>query len=218
MKDVADLLERLHWLGHASFRLDGPPTIYFDPWKLKGRHWHPQADVVLISHEHFDHCSPKDVERISGPATVIIASTGAAKNLHGDVCALRPGEQTSVGEVVIEAVLAYNVNKFRSPGEPFHPREAAHVGYVVDMEGVRLYFAGDTDHIPEMADLRCDLALLPVGGTYTMDAEEAAQAAAAIGPQVVVPMHWGAGVVGTRSDAERFRSLYGGEVVILKAE
>jgi L-ascorbate metabolism protein UlaG (beta-lactamase superfamily) len=92
------------------------------------------------------------------------------------------------------------------------------VGYVVTVEGMRLYFAGDTDHIPEMVDLRCDVALLPVGGTYTMDAEEAAQAAAAIGPQVVVPMHWGAGVVGSHADAERLRSLYDGEVVILKAE
>jgi len=216
MKDVAELLERLHWLGHASFRLDGPPTIYFDPWQLEGRH--PQADVVLVSHEHFDHCSPEDVERISGPATVIVANPGAAKELRGTVRALRPGEQTVVGEVTIEAVPAYNVNKFRSPGVPFHPQEAAHVGYVVTVEGMRLYFAGDTDHIPEMVDLRCDVALLPVGGTYTMDAEEAAQAAASIGPQVVVPMHWGAGVVGSHADAERLRSLYDGEVVILKAE
>jgi L-ascorbate metabolism protein UlaG (beta-lactamase superfamily) len=216
MKDVAELLERLHWLGHASFRLDGPPTIYFDPWQLEGRP--PQADVVLVSHEHFDHCSPKDVERISGPATVIVANPGAAKELSGTVHALRPGEQTVVGEVTIEAVPAYNVNKFRSPGVPFHPQEAAHVGYVVTVEGMRLYFAGDTDHIPEMVDLRCDVALLPVGGTYTMDAEEAAQAAAAIGPQVVVPMHWGAGVVGSQADAERLRSLYDGEVVVLEVE
>jgi L-ascorbate metabolism protein UlaG (beta-lactamase superfamily) len=92
------------------------------------------------------------------------------------------------------------------------------VGYVVTVEGVRLYFAGDTDHIPEMADIRCDVALLPVGGTYTMDAQEAAQAAADIGPQVAVPMHWGGGVVGTRRDAERFRDLYGGEVAILEPE
>jgi L-ascorbate metabolism protein UlaG (beta-lactamase superfamily) len=209
------LLERLHWLGHASFRLDGPPTIYFDPWKLKGRL--PQADVILISHEHPDHCSPKDVRRISGSGTVIVASPGAAKELRGNVRVLRPGEQTTVGEVKIEAVPAYNVNKFRSPGVPFHPKKAEHVGYVVTLEGGRLYFAGDTDHVPEMTDIACDVALLPVGGTYTMDAEEAAQAAADIGPSVAVPMHWGAGVVGTRADAERFRSLYDGEVVILEA-
>ncbi|MFQ6102390.1 MAG: MBL fold metallo-hydrolase [Anaerolineae bacterium] len=216
MGTSAGLLERLDWLGHASFRLNGPPTIYFDPWKLKGEL--PQADVILISHEHSDHCSPGDVKRIGGPGTVIVASPGAAKKLRGDVRTLRPGERTTVGEVAIEAVPAYNINKFRSPGVPFHPQEAEHLGYVVTVEGERLYFAGDTDHIPEMTDIACDVALLPVGGTYTMTAEEAAQAATDIRPKVAVPMHWGSGVVGTRADAERFRSLYDGEVVIPKAE
>jgi L-ascorbate metabolism protein UlaG (beta-lactamase superfamily) len=149
---------------------------------------------------------------------VIRASTGAVPRLRGDVRALRPGERTTVAEVEIEAVPAYNVDKFRSPGVPFHPQEAGHVGYVVTVEGARLYFAGDTDHVPEMANIRCDMALLPVGGTYTMDAQEAAQAAADIGPQVAVPMHWGAGVVGTRRDAERFRDLYDGKVAILEPE
>jgi L-ascorbate metabolism protein UlaG (beta-lactamase superfamily) len=204
------LLERLHWLGHASFRLDGPPTIYFDPWRLK--HRQPQADIILISHEHHDHRSPKDVKRISGPGTVIVASPRAAEKLRGNVRTLRPGDQTTVGEVQIEAVPAYNVNK------SYHPRQAEHVGFIVTIGGERVYFAGDTDRIPEMADLQCDVALLPVGGTYTMDAEEAARAAADIGPQVAVPMHWGAGVVGTRADAERFRDLYDGEVVILEVE
>jgi L-ascorbate metabolism protein UlaG (beta-lactamase superfamily) len=117
-----------------------------------------------------------------------------------------------VGEVEIEAVPAYNVNK------SYHPKQAGHVGFIVTVGGERIYFAGDTDRIPEMASVRCDVALLPVGGTYTMDAEDAAQAAADIRPKVAVPMHWGAGVIGTRADAERFRSLYGGRVVILEAE
>jgi L-ascorbate metabolism protein UlaG (beta-lactamase superfamily) len=131
---------------------------------------------------------------------------------------MRPGERSTVRKVEIEAVPAYNIDKFRSPGIPFHSQQAGHVGYVVAVEGMQLYFAGDTDRIPEMVDIRCDVALLPVGGTYTMDAQEAAWAAADIGPQVAVPMHWGAGVVGTRADAERFRSLYDGQVVILEAE
>jgi len=210
MNASVGLLERLHWLGHASFRLDGPRTIYFDPWNLKGRP--PQAHIVLVSHEHHDHCSPKDVERISGPGTVIVASPGAAKKLRGDVRVLRPGERTTVGNVEIEAVPAYNVDK------SYHPRRAEHVGFIVTVGGERVYFAGDTDRIPEMAEVACDVALLPVGGTYTMDAEEAAQAAADIGPKVAVPMHWGAGVAGSRADAERFRSLYDGKVAILEAE
>ena len=210
MNAAVGLLEHLHWLGHASFRLDGPPTIYFDPWRLKGQP--PQADVILISHEHHDHCSPQDVKRITGPGTVIVASHGAAKGLRGDVRTLRAGERTTVGEVEIEAIPAYNVNK------SYHPKQAGHVGFIVTVGGERIYFAGDTDRIPEMTSVRCDVALLPVGGTYTMDAEEAAQAATDIGPKVAVPMHWGAGVIGTHADAERFRSLYGGRVVILEAE
>lgn len=211
-----DLLGRLHWLGHASFCLDGPPTIYFDPLELRGQQ--PEAGIVLISHEHSDHCSPADIERISGAGTVIVASPRAAEKLRGDVRTLRPGERTTVGDVVIEAVPAYNVSKFRSPGVPFHPREAEHTGFIVTVGGKRIYFAGDTDHIPEMAGLRCDVALLPVGGTYTMDAEEAARAAADIEPEVVVPMHWGGGIVGTRTDAEHLRDLYEGKVIILEAE
>jgi len=210
MDTSVGLLGRLHWLGHASFRLDGPPTIYLDPWRLKGRL--PQADVILISHDHHDHCSPDDVKRISGPGTVIVASTTAAIKLRGDVRALRPGERTTVGEVEIEAVPAYNVKK------SYHPQQAGHVGFIVTVGGERLYFAGDTDRIPEMVDITCDVALLPVGGTYTMDAAEAAAAAADIEPRVAVPMHWGAGVAGTRDDAERFRSLYDGQVAILEAE
>jgi L-ascorbate metabolism protein UlaG (beta-lactamase superfamily) len=210
MDTSVGLLGRLHWLGHASFRLDGPPTIYLDPWRLKGRL--PQADLILISHDHHDHCSPDDVKRISGPGTVIVANATAAKKLRGDVRALRPGERTTVGEVEIEAVPAYNVVK------SYHPRQAGHVGFIVTVGGERLYFAGDTDRIPEMVDITCDVALLPVGGNYTMDAAEAAAAAADIEPRVAVPMHWGAGVAGTRDDAERFRSLYDGQVAILEAE
>ena len=203
------LLERLHWLGHASFRLDGPPTIYFDPWQLKDPL--PQADIILITHEHYDHCSPEDVGKISGPGTVIVANPSAAKKLSGDVRTLRPGDRTTVGEVEIEAVPAYNVNK------AFHPRRASHVGFIVTVRGERVYFAGDTDYIPEMDGIRCDVALVPVGGTYTMTAEEAAQAAASIGPTIAVPMHYGRGI-GTPADGERFRSLYVGEVVLLKLE
>ena len=98
------LLERLHWLGHDTFRLDGPPTIYFDPLNLKGAP--PKADIVLISHEHFDHCSPDDVKRISGRGTVIVAAAEAAKKLHGDVRVLRPGEEITIAGVEIEAVAA----------------------------------------------------------------------------------------------------------------
>ena len=212
-----ELIGKLHWLGHDSFRLDGPPVIYFDPWKLspvEGQRL-PVADLVLISHEHHDHCSPDDVKSVSGPDTVVLASTSAATKLPG-AQAVTPGERVVVAGVDVETVRAYNINKFRSPGIPFHPREADMVGYVITVEGVRLYFAGDTDHIPEMADIDCDIALLPVSGTYVMTFEEAVEAARTLQPQIVVPMHYGAGI-GTADDGRRFAELYDGETALLEA-
>ena len=211
---VGKWLEKLRWLGHDSFLYEGPPVVYFDPWRLDQESL-PTADLVLVSHEHGDHCSPDDVARVSGPQTVIVASETAAPQLKGDVRVMRPGDELTVGEVVVQAVPAYNVNKFRSPGNPFHPRSALHNGYVVTVGGASVYFGGDTDLIPEMADIECDVALLPVSGTYVMTAEEAAEAAKVIQPQVAVPMHYGAGVAGTHDDATRFEALYGGKVVLL---
>jgi L-ascorbate metabolism protein UlaG (beta-lactamase superfamily) len=212
--DARELVGKLHWLGHDSFRLDGPPVIYFDPWKLSGRP--PVADLVLVSHEHADHCSPEDVDQISGPDTVVVAAAEAAQKLPG-ARTVRPGDRLTVAGVEIEAVRAYNTNKFRSPGVPFHPKEAEHVGYVITVGGVRLYFTGDTDHIPEMADIDCDVALLPVSGTYVMTVAEAAGAARTLNPQIVVPMHYGAGI-GTADDGQRLTELYDGNVVLLQVE
>jgi len=209
-----ELVSKLHWLGHDSFHLDGPPVIYFDPWKLHGRP--VTADLVLVSHDHFDHCSPDDVKKVCGPKTVVIANSSAAAKLPG-ARAVKPGDRLTVIGVEIEAVPAYNLTKFRSPGIPFHPKDAGHVGYVITVGGVRLYFAGDTDQIPEMTGIACDVALLPVSGIYVMTAEEAAAAARTINPQIVVPMHYGAGI-GTEGDGQRFSDLYGGQVGILQVE
>ena len=199
------LVQNLHWLGHDSFRLDGPPTIYFDPWKVPPGSL--VADVILVSHDHYDHLSVDDVARVSGPKTVVIANPSAAAKLK-DARVICAGETITVGEVTVEAVAAYNLTKFRRPGNPFHPRQAQNNGYIVTVGGERLYHAGDTDHIPEMSGIQCDVALLPVSGTYVMTAEEAAQAAAVIKPRVAVPMHYGdKDVVGTLADAERFKKL-----------
>ncbi len=211
---VNEVIETLHWLGHDSFRLDGPTRIYFDPYKLSGHQ--PAAGLVLVSHEHYDHCSPKDVKKVRDPKTIVIAGGAASKKLRR-ARAIKPGERLSAAGVEIEAVPAYNVNKFRSPGEPFHPKEADHVGFVVTVGQTRLYFAGDTDHTPEMADVECDVALLPVSGTYVMTVEEAVAAAQTIEPQVAVPMHFGSGI-GTADDGQHFAELYNGEVALLEAE
>ena len=212
--DAEKFVKSIHWLGHDSFRLDGPPVLYFDPWRLDGDH--PAADLVLVSHQHGDHCSPEDIQKVSGADTVVIASALAAEALPG-ARVIAPGDKLSLKGIEIEIVPAYNVNKFRSPGVPFHPKADQHVGYIVTIQGVRVYFAGDTDPIPEMSDFVCDIALLPVSGTYVMTVEEAAQAAHTIGPEIVIPMHYGAGI-GTPGDGSKLASVYDGKVVLLKKE
>ena len=189
------MLEGIHWLGHASFRIDGEATIYIDPWKIAGG---PPADLVLVTHGHHDHLSPEDIAKVSTPETVIVCPEQCASQLKGNVRTVKPGDTLQLGPVIVEAVPSYNTNK------PNHPKGAGNVGYIVTVGGRRIYHAGDTDLIPEMDNIRCDVALLPVGGTYTMDADEAARALARIKPQVAVPMHWG-DIVGRQADVERFR-------------
>ena len=209
------MIENIHWLGHDTFRIENDKTIYIDPIKLKGRP--PKADLILITHDHSDHCSPDDVARLVKDDTVIVTIAVAAQKLKGDVRVVKPGESLVVQGIPIETVPAYNVNKFRSPGVPFHPKESGHVGFIITVGGVRIYHAGDTDVIPEMDDIEADVALLPAGGTYTMTAEEAAQAANRIKPKVAIPMHWGT-IVGSGEDAQRFRDLCEVEVAILTQE
>lgn len=194
-------------IAHDTFRIAGSKLIYTDPFKIRKN---DRPDVVLLSHEHSDHLSPDDLARVVTPQTHIVASPLCKDGLKDIKAAkveyLKPGEKTTVQGVEVEAVPAYNVNKFREPGKPFHPKESGGAGFIFTLDGTRVYYAGDTDHIPEMKSYRCDVALLPVSGTYVMTAEEAAAAAADIHPRVAVPMHYNA-IVGTNADAERFKSL-----------
>jgi len=203
------MVKHIHWLGHDSFRVDGPVTIYVDPWQLPPGV--PQADLVLVTHDHYDHCSPDDVKKISKADTVVVTIAAAAKQLKGNVQVVKPGDSLTVKGIPIEVVPAYNVNK------KFHPKNAQHVGFIFTVDGQRIYHAGDTDFIPEMKGFKVDVALLPVSGTYVMTADEAVQAAKAINPKTAIPMHYGE-IVGDKSDAERFRELYKGETVILPLE
>lgn len=204
------LLRDLHWLGHASFRLDRPAMIYIDPWRLPSDS--PPADLILVSHDHYDHCSPEDVERIRRASTTVVANPSAAAKIAAPVRVLTAGKSIEAGGIRIEAVPAYNTNK------KFHPRDAGHIGFILHLDGERLYFAGDTDLIPEMTGLVCDVALLPVSGTYVMTADEAVRAAGVIRPRTAVPMHYGAGVAGTVDDAEAFRRASPVPVAILPME
>ena len=210
------MIENIHWLGHDSFRLDGSSTVYIDPWKLSADA--PPADLVLVTHDHYDHFSPDDIARVSTPRTTLIGPASVTAEVDGVAAVtLCAGETATVGGVTVAAVAAYNVDKFRQPGEVFHPRAAGGLGYIVELDGRRIYHAGDTDAIPEMRDVRCDVALLPVSGTYVMTAAEAAEACRMISAAAVVPMHFG-DIVGTAADAARFEGLCGIPVTVLPLE
>ncbi len=210
------MLENIHWLGHDSFRLDGSVTIYIDPWKLPAGP--SPAGLILVTHDHYDHFSLPDIEALAGPDTVVAGPPSVTGRMQSRATVtLGPGDRAEIAGVDVEAVAAYNIDKFRAPGEPFHPRETGGLGYVVMLDGARYYHAGDTDLVPEMAGVCCDVALLPVGGTYTMTAEEAAAACEVIQAAAAVPMHYG-GIVGGVADAERFRDLCSIPVTILTPE
>ena len=209
VKGDDDMVKNIHWLGHDTFKIAAEKVIYTDPFNVKRK---DQADIILITHEHRDHCSPDDVKKLRGPSTVIVAPSDCAAKLGGDIRTVRPGDKLEVFGIKIEVVPSYNTNK------QFHTRDRGWVGYVFTAEGRRVYLAGDTDYIPEMKNIRCDIALLPVSGTYVMTAEEAARAALEIRPSVAIPMHYGS-IVGSAADAKRFSDLLKGKIeVVIKQE
>lgn len=206
---------KISWLGHAAFRVRDSAVIYVDPYEIAGGE---EADLILVTHDHFDHCSPEDAAKVAHSGTKILGPPSCLKKLGsvpGEKIEIYPGREVEVAGVKVRAVPAYNVRPER---RKFHPRDKGYVGYIFELDGIRIYHAGDTDLIPEMADLEVDVALLPVSGTYVMDAEEAARAAAALRPRVAIPMHYGS-IVGSERDARRFAELVEGcEVVILEPE
>ena len=209
----------VRWLGHDSFLLKGTKSVMIDPFKVKGDH---RADFILITHEHSDHLSPDDIRRLADSDTVIVAPDlcqGRLSEFPGKKEWVGPRAKLNLMDLVVETIPAYNLNKFREPGKVFHPKTDGRVGYIVTLDGVRFYHAGDTDATPEMMALDVDVALLPVSGTYVMTAEEAADAAKKMGAKVVIPMHYNR-IVGSVADAEKFRLLVGSarEVQVLQEE
>jgi len=198
------MVDNVAWLGHDSFRISGSKTVYIDPWHIaKGA---PPADLILVTHEHSDHFDASDIAKISQPSTVLIGPAEVTKRAAGDTRTVAPGDEVTVDGVRVRAVPAYNTNKFRQPGVPFHPQQDAKVGYIVELDGVRYYHSGDTDVIDEMAAVDVDVAMIPVSGTYVMTADEAAKACERIKAKVVLPMHYDT-IVGSIADAERLSEL-----------
>ena len=200
------------WLGHASFEIKADDkTIYIDPYEGE---YKDKADLILVSHSHDDHCDTSKIKKIRKEDTLVIAPADCASKIGGKVKSLKPGEKVSLADITVEAVAAYNYKRFRSPGNPFHPKSFG-VGYLITIGDKTIYHAGDTDFIPEMRNLRnVYLALLPSGGTYTMDNPEAAEAARSIKPQFVIPMHmWNTSPSELKNDVEAKSKI---QVILLK--
>lgn len=193
--------------GQSCFSIANGKKIYFDPYHVVEN----EADIILISHSHYDHCSIEDLKKIVKDGTIVVCPADCSSKLTKldnkiQIKVLEPGQQIVVDNIRIKAVPAYNL------GKEFHPKDEGWNGYVVEVDNVKIYHAGDTNLIPEMSKLgKIDLAFLPVGGLYTMNAEEAAKAALIIKPEIAIPMHYG-DVVGTREDALKFQQLCENEV------
>jgi L-ascorbate metabolism protein UlaG (beta-lactamase superfamily) len=200
---------KFHWLGHDGYKIitGDKAVIYIDPYQLSKQHQGKNdADLVLISHNHFDHLSVADLNNVVGKKTTIVAAKECVDQLKNlevlEVRGVEPGDRLALGNVSIEVVAAYNTNKH------FHPKEDGKVGFVFTLDNMRIYHSGDTDNIAEMSRIEPDVALIPVSGTYVMTAEEAASAVnEKIRPKkLAIPMHYGS-IVGSENDAVKFKKL-----------
>lgn len=211
MKEVKIGDVGIRFLGHSGFFINNGKKIVIDPFNISDS-WQEKADLILVSHSHHDHCSIKDIERLVEPGTVIVCTADAQSKIlkiEGiELQIVEPGDKLDLDEIRLEIVPAYNIRK------EYHPKSEGWVGFVVKMGNVVLYHSGDTDFIPEMKNLTGYgkkgnefVALLPVSGKYVMTAEQAAEAASLLSPDLAIPMHYGAGVAGTEKDAERFVEL-----------
>lgn len=191
-------------LFHSSIRIAGEKTVYIDPWQIAGEP--KDADLILVTHDHHDHYSPEDIAKLSKADTVLVVPQSMAEQAPNAQTVV-PGEKYTFCGLAVDTVAAYNV------GRPFHSAERRYVGYVVTVDGVRYFIAGDTDKIPENEAVRCDVAFVPCGGKYTMDAAQAAELVNAIHPKIAVPTHYGT-VTDSADAGEVFRKAVADDILV----
>ncbi len=203
------MLEDIQVLCHSSIKISKGKVIYIDPFKIDENY--NDADIIFITHDHYDHYSEEDIDKVKKEDTVIIVpeellTKVLRKGFRQDyIITVVPNQKYMVEGIEFDTVPAYNTNK------QFHPKENEWVGYIIEIKGNRYYIAGDTDITEENKKVKCDVALVPVGGTYTMDFKEAAYLMNEIKPKIVVPIHYGS-VVGTKQDAIDFSKLVHPEI------
>lgn len=198
------MLENIEVLCHSSIRINKDKVIYIDPFRVNKNY--NDADIIFITHDHYDHYSEEDIDKVIKEGTTFIIPEELLTKLlvrgynKNDIITVEPGKQYMIQGIKFETIPAYNTNK------AFHPKENEWLGYVIEIKGTRYYIAGDTDITDENRKVKCDVALVPVGATYTMDFKEAAQLVNEIKPKVAVPTHY-ADIVGTEQDATDFIRL-----------
>ena len=203
------MTENIRVLTHSSIKITGEATVYVDPFQIVDVE--NDADIILITHDHFDHFSPEDITKVIKSDTILVVPKKMEKQVSsissGDIITVEPEEQKQLGKITIKTVPAYN------PLKPFHPKGAGWVGYLIEMGGVRIYVAGDTDITKENKEVACDVAMVPIGGTYTMDAKKAAELVNIIRPKVAIPIHYGS-AAGAKTDEEVFRANVDAEISV----
>ena len=198
------MLDNIEINCHSSIKINKDKIIYVDPFKIqKEEH---DADIIFITHDHYDHYSPEDVEKVIKEDTIIVApKTVKALSKMKNVILIEPNDRCEVKGIKVQTIPSYNVSK------KFHPNENEWVGYNIEIDEVRYYIAGDTDITPENKQVKCDVAFIPCGGTYTMNYQEAAELANIIKPKIVVPTHYG-DIVGEKDDGLKFKELLNSEI------
>lgn len=207
-----ELIKGIEVLHHSSIRIHKERIVYVDPYEVK-EEYH-DADFVFVTHAHYDHFSCDDIQKVMNDHTILIATQDVidgTKEIQPDATkriVVKPNQEYNINGLHIQTTVAYNENK------PFHPKKQEWVGYIIAFEDAKVYIAGDTDHLKELESIRCDIALVPIGGTYTMNFKEAADLINAIHPKIAIPTHYGS-IVGTKEDATNFKTMVHSETSVI---